>query len=545
MKFRLIPFIIIILLTCRIAVAQDEYPINCGIDVTHYTFRVYLEDSTDMIRMSSEITFSSDGRSGEMGLDLRSRGENGKGMEISVLNLDDKKIKFEHKENRITVFLPVRTEPWTGTLYVGYSGVPTDGMIISKNKHGERTFFADNWPDRARNWLACVDHPSDKATVDFIVTAPAHYQVVGVGYLSAVYPVEKPGSQYRYKVTKWSESVGIPTKVMVIGAADFAWCTAGFSYGIPVQTWVYSKDREVGFIDYEPAVDILTFYQNLIGPYAYEKLANVQSKTIFGGMENSSCIFYYENSVKGNNGVKSLLAHEIAHQWFGDAVTEKDWHHIWLSEGFATYLEVVYADSMLPNRSLEKSMLQMRQAVITANQKNPKPVIDNSVTDMRKLLNTNSYQKGAWVLHMLRNELGDELFWKGIRQFYQEYKNKNALTEDFCKIMEEISGRDLAYFFDQWLRQPDQLNLEYSWKYDDRTAAVDIKLIQTNKGLVFRFPLTLSFIDSKGKSVKEVTVLVNSADSGLSVPLTFNPASVELDPHVNLLFTSTLVSSSN
>lgn len=524
---------------------QDGYPRNKGIDVKHYTFRVYLEDSTDLIRMSSEITFEATGSPVSMGLDLRNKGANGKGMEISALNLDGKRAKFTHDANRISVDLPLRAETYTGTLYIAYSGIPADGMIISKNKYGDRTFFADNWPDRGRNWLACVDHPSDKATVDFIVTAPEYYQVVGVGYPAAEYPVKKPGSQYRYKVTIWMEEVEIAPKVMVIGAADFAWCNAGFSKGIPVQSWVYSQDREPGFIDYAPAVEIMDFYQDLIGPYAYEKLANVQSKTIFGGMENSSCIFYYEKSVKGKNDVKSLLAHEIAHQWFGDAVTEKDWHHVWLSEGFATYLEAVYADSMLPNRSLEKSMLKMREEVIEANKTNPKPLIDNTITDFKKLLSTNSYQKGAWVLHMLRNELGNDVFWKGIRLFYANYKNGNALTEDFANIMEQVSGRDLDIFFDQWVIRPEIPGLEWSWKYNAVSKSADCKFIQTNKTGTFSFPLTLKIMDQSGKNVKFVTLNVTSADTVMSVPVPFIPISVEVDPYANLLFTSNLVSTIN
>jgi aminopeptidase N len=545
MKLPLIFALLLTLTYSQPAAGQDGYPLNPGIDVIHYTFKVFLEDSTDLIRINAEITFSATGSPRTMGLDLRNKNENGKGMEVSLLALNDKRAVYSHEKNRINITLPQLSDPFTGTLYISYSGIPADGLIISENKYGERTFFADNWPDRARNWLACVDHPSDKAKVDFIVTAPEHYKVVGTGYLAAEYPVSKPGSQYAYKVTIWKEGIDIPTKVMVIGLADFAWCTAGFSKGVPIQSWVYNRDREAGFIDYQPAVEIMDFFQDLIGPYAYEKLANVQSKTIFGGMENSSCIFYYENSVKGNNGIRSLLAHEIAHQWFGDAVTEKDWYHAWLSEGFATYLEAVYADSTLINRTLQKSMIQMREAIIKVSQDNPKPVIDTTVTDLKRLLNTNTYQKGAWVLHMLRNELGNEIFWKGIRMFYQEFKNRNALTSDFCNIMEKVSGRELDYFFDQWLRQSTQPDIEWTWNYNKGKGTVEFRIVQKDSRATYKFPLTIGIKDEKGKNGITQTVQVNSADTFLSVPVPFVPVNIELDPNVNLLFTSKLVSSEN
>ncbi len=132
-------------------------------------------------------------------------------------------------------------------------------------------------------------------------------------------------------------------------------------------------------------------------------------------MENASCIFYAENSVTGKGKAEDLMAHEIAHQWFGNSVTENDWHHIWLSEGFATYLTAVYQEKTYGKEKLDETMKSARDRVIGFYLRSPRPVVDTTVTDLMKLLNANSYQKGAWVLHMLRRELGDDLFWKGMR----------------------------------------------------------------------------------------------------------------------------------
>jgi aminopeptidase N len=522
--------------------AKDGYPLIKGIDILHYTFSLNLEDTTDRINVTSELTILMTLKTRTLGLDLTGLNDKGTGMTVSDVTISGLKLPFSHVSNRINITLPdTLSVPGQFKIRIHYSGIPADGLIISRNKYGDRTFFGDNWPDRARNWLACLDHPSDKATVEFIVKAPAHYKVIGVGYLAAEYPFEPLNPDGKYRVTHWKEGVAVPTKVMVIGLADFAWETAGFSKGVPVQTWVYSEDRENGFSDYLPGADILTFFQDLIGPYSYEKLANVQSKTIYGGMENSSCIFYYENSVSGKNKMHSLLAHEIAHQWFGDAVTEKDWHHVWLSEGFATYLEAVYADSLIPDRSLVKSMAGMREQVIRSFKRDPKPVIDTTITNYMELLSTNSYQKGAWVLHMLRDELGDEVFWKGIRQYYQEYQNKNALTSDFCRVMEEVSGRSLVRFFHQWLEVAGQPDISWSWAYDSKNRTVTIDLTQNGTGEPFAFRLPVRISNETGSAVMSTAPPVTERQTRISFPVDFKPSSVVLDPDVNLLFTQSLV----
>jgi aminopeptidase N len=523
--------------------AKDGYVRNPDIDVVHYCFKMFLNDTTDRIEGEAGITFYLTGNSRAIRLDLLGINSKGTGMTVRQVLSGRSQIAFSHNNNLIEISVPDSVKvPGTFSLTVYYEGIPADGLIISKNKFGDRTFFGDNWPDRARNWLPCVDHPSDKATVEFIVSAPEKYKVVSNGYLAAEFRDTLSG-RLPVKVTHWKEDVPIPTKVMVIGVADFAWSTAGFSKGIPVQSWVYSENREAGFADYLPAPGILTFYQDLVGPYSYEKLANVQSKTKFGGMENSGCIFYYENSVKGNNQLHSLLAHEIAHQWFGDAVTENDWHHVWLSEGFATYLEAIYADSLIPDRKLNVSMADMRKQVIRSFQRNPKPVIDTTITNKMELLSTNSYQKGAWVLHMLRQEVGDKIFWTGIRDFYAAYRDKNAMTADFQAVMEKVSGRQLGDFFKQWLEIPGQPVIEWSWKYDKKKKAIEIDLSQTQAPYIFSFKLPIEIREKAGSnksstSIKSSTYIipVNKKQTLVSLPATFEVGEIRLDPDCQLLF---------
>ena len=168
-------------------------------------------------------------------------------------------------------------------------------------------------------------------------------------------------------------------------------------------------------------------------------------------MENAGCIFYAENSVTGKGTAEGLMAHEIAHQWFGNSVTENDWHHVWLSEGFATYLTAVYLEKTYGKEKLDEQMKSARNRVLGFYKRSQRPIIDTTVTDLMKLLNANSYQKGAWVLHMLRRKLGDDLFLEGLRSYYKKYRNRNAGTSDFQKVMEGVYKKDLSEFFKQWL----------------------------------------------------------------------------------------------
>ncbi len=239
----------------------------------------------------------------------------------------------------------------------------------------------------------------------------------------------------------------LPTKIMVIGVTDFAVNNIGDVDCIPVSSWVYPPDRDSGFAHYAVAKNILEWYIHRIGPYAFEKLANVQSTTIFGGMENAGCIFYYEKSVTAK-GIESLMAHEIAHQWFGDNVTEKDWPHLWLSEGFATYMTDLYLENKYGEDSLKSLLKTQRRQVVGYSVSHKTPVVDTTESKhLMNLLNDNSYQKGAWVLHMLRRKLGDSLFWKGIRTYYKTYAGRNANTTDLEKVFEKVSRPKPANFF--------------------------------------------------------------------------------------------------
>ena len=503
-------------------------------DILHYKFNLQLNDKNDSIFGTTTIRFIAQKQTQSISLDLQNINASGKGMIVTHINDDSNskdKILFSHQNNKLILNLTdyKRTND-TLQLNIFYKGIPADGLIISKNKYGNRTFFSDNWPDRAHYWLPCNDRPDDKASFEFLVTAPDHYQVISNGVL-----VEASNLKNNLKLTHWREEIPLPTKIMVIGVASFAVNYIGnVNDCIPVSSWVFPENKEAGFYDYAMAKDILNFYINYIGPYPYKKLANVQSKTIFGGMENAGAIFYHENSVVGNREEESLFAHEIVHQWFGDMASEQNFSHLWLSEGFATYLTHIYYESKYGTEEFHTRLIADRSEVISYLKYANKPIVD-SITPRRQLINTNNYARAGWVLHMLRNKVGDSAFHSIIRTYYESYKGKNAYTKDFQKVAEKISGQSLDSFFDQWLYQPVIPKLAFIWKYDSKSKQIIITVTQKQQTAPFQFQLEISW-PSGNKSNTIQKLEISKKEETFTIPVPTKPQQILIDPQIKLLF---------
>lgn len=498
-----------------------------NIDVLHYKFNIELNDNNDTIFGRAEITVKFTQLASSAEFDLF-QSKDGKGMQVSKVDGTGIKGFVKGKDGFQIHFTPTAKDS-VKTFTVFYQGIPANGLIISKNKYGKRTFFGDNWPNRAHHWLPCIDDPSDKASVEFLVTAPVHYQVVANGVLMEETNV--PGGK---KLTHWKEEVPLPTKVMVIGVAEFAVQHTGIVNNcIPVSSWVFPENKKEGFYDYEIAQEVLAWHINYIGPYAYKKLANVQSKTMFGGMENASAIFYYEGSVTGNRTIHDLISHEIVHQWFGNHATEKSFAHLWLSEGFATYLTHVYIESIYGTDSLNKRMADDRVTVLDFVKNMKRPVVD-STADYMKLLSPNSYQKGSWVLHMLRRQLGDSVFHKSIRDYYAQFGGKNAETKDLQKIFETNSGKKLDTFFEQWLHRPVNPKLDISWKYSPGFKNIEVTITQLQDGAPFVFPLELELNLGKARP-KFQTIYISKKTETFTLNQGAGLLFIKADPNTSLL----------
>jgi aminopeptidase N len=511
--------------------AKDPYPKNEAIDIKHYHFFLEVNDSTNVIYGEASLTILFKKSIPSFSIDLAAKDNTGKGMEVSEVSVNGLKLLYSHLNSKLKITLPSAARANSTLIFkIVYRGEPIDGLVIGKNKFGDRGFFGDNWPDRAHHWLPVVDHPFDKSSVDFSVVAPIHYSVIANGVKT-----EESFISEKRKLTRYHEEVPIPVKVMVVGIARFAMETSGRVENIPVESWVYPQNKSEGFYDYSVSAKVLDFFHAHVGEYSYKKLANVQSKTRFGGLENANAIFYFENSVTGKGTIEGLIAHETAHQWFGNSATEKDWHHVWLSEGFATYFANLYLEHTYGHDRLAKEEKTDRDQVINYFTKNQAPVLDTTVTDLMKLLSVNAYQKGGWVLHMLRHEVGDQNFWKGIRQYYATYRNSNALTSDFEQIMEEASGKDLSWFFKQWIYRGGHPKIGGTWHYDEVSKVLSLELTQDQTVGLFKFPLDIGV----GSEIK--TVSIDKKTQTFTFPLAEKPAQISLDPNIWLLFEGALV----
>ena len=524
MKFTLL---ITTLFICQFFYCQ----LNSNLDVLSYDIKIELTDQTNRIEVYEEITFVLGDQSGLVSFDLDSKNADGTGMElIDCSSKGNEKIVFELKNDKLLISGLSTDQDAEHTIMIKYQGVPSDGLVIGKNMHGDRTFFGDNWPNRAHLWFACNDHPSDKSKVAFEVTAPSKYEVIANGTLKEKVENENGKSTYRYET-----DYVLPTKVMVIGVAEFAITEYGpvNNPGIPVSAWVYPQDEKKGFYDFGLAPDILSWFEAKIAPYPYDKLANVQSTTRFGGMENASCIFYDEKAIDGKRSSETLLVHEIAHQWFGNSASEKDWSHLWLSEGFATYLTNVYVQEVHGEDAFFKQMDKDKAKVLRFNNGSPLPIIDTVSTDLMSLLNANAYQKGSWFLHMLRNQIGDEYFWDALRVYYKTYEFSNADSKDFQAIVEQECHCDLDVFFNQWLRQSGQPEIRVKAKKKKNGVQLTITQLQKN---YFEFPLEFEFKFENQVEKYYHNFILKDKTYKVKIDLPNEYKSFVIDPNHKLLF---------
>jgi len=517
----------------------DNYPINKKIDIKHYSFALTLSDSNDEIIGSTNITihFKQAGiQNFRLDLINQSIERKGKGMLVDGVYLDKNSVSYSHQKDALIINLPSpSTLNQTLVFTIKYHGIPSDGLRIGATKFGDRSFFNENWPNRGRHWLPLIDHPYDKATSEFIVKAPAHYKVISNGLL-----LEESDLGDNVKLTHWKQSVPVSSWLFVLGVADFAVKYVDEFKGKSIQTWVYSKNREAGFYDFdEPTKKVLEFYSAYVGPYAYEKLANIQTPSVNGGMETSSAIFYGEDLVNGKRDerIRNIVIHEIAHQWFGNAITETTWDDAWLSEGFATFFTLLFIENEYGKDEYRKGIIKAKKTVFDLSIKIPDfSIISNRTAENEPVTNGLTYQKGAWVLHMLRDLLGEKSFQKGIRTYYAKYFNSNTTTDEFRLEMEKASGKDLKLFFKQWLYQPINPTINAVWKYDAAAKKLNLQLTQSQSvDFLFNVPVEVGYYKTGSTTPTILKMNLSRKQEVFSFLVPSAPEKLELDPRNVLL----------
>ncbi|MBW8771155.1 MAG: M1 family metallopeptidase [Gemmatimonadetes bacterium] len=504
-----------------------------GVDVLDYDVHLELPDSGLFLRGDVTVSARRAPSLAVLRLDLIDS------LTVRSVAVDGRRVTATHSANALDVPL-AGAKGDTVRVRVVYDGPVHDGLVVRKDARGRWTWFGDNWPDRTRQWLPTVDHPSDKATVSWTVRAPTGRTVVANGVLLGTKPVGAGRTE-----TKWREGRPIPPSLMVIGAGplvrydlgetacrngDRAQCVQQSVYVLPENTsWLPGAFQSAG--------PIVAMFQELVGPFPYEKLAHLQSNTRFGGMENASNIFYDGKLFPTQRVSDGLIAHETAHQWFGDAVTEREWAHLWLSEGFANYFAALWAQRAHGDTAFRRQMAAMREKILADRDVASRPVLDTAQTNYLALLNANSYDKGAWVLYMLHQQLGDSAFFRGLRSYYARYRDSTALSDDLRRELEQASGRSLGQYFDQWLRRPGFAKPAIGWAFDQSTGSVSLFVQQDAAPGPYAFPLTVVVTDAGNVAHRLSVDVPAEARATLPIPGHFErkPKSLSFDPDSLLL----------
>ena len=464
---------------------------------------------------------------------------------VDIVTLDSKPATFTHKDGKLTVNFPEPAKPETRlVLTVNYHGKPKDGLILTNDKDGKPSAVGDNWPDRVHHWIPTLDHPSAKATITFNVTAPERDEVVANGRLDHV---ETTASGQR--TWTFSEGVPIPPYCMIIGVGEFARLEPRERSITSLSYYVPRSDASYATLGFAPSLPVVAFFSERIAPYPYEKLALIVGATRFGGMENSSAIVFTSTLFNPKpsarisktfgipNGTVSVVAHEIAHQWFGDSVTESTWSDLWLSEGFATYFAGLFLQRFEGEDAFQSYMKDAATTVFAFEKKNRAPIFDRDTENLMGLLNANSYQKGAWVLHMLRLSLGDDAFFRGIRGYYESHKNATASTEDLRAALEKSSGRDLRAFFARWVYDSGHPQYELTWQWvGKKNLRLVLRQVQPGNLFMDSVPLTISTASGS----RQVVLKPTGKQLLETIQLPDKPIRIEIDPRNTLLKAATV-----
>jgi len=462
---------------------------------------------------------------------------------VDRVTLDSTSLKFTHDNGKLLIDLPPKVGD-SFALTIDYHGTPKDGLVLTKDKDGHPAAVGDNWPNRVHHWIPSFDHPSGKATVTFNITAPAGEEVVANGRLDHVETTANGQRTWTY-----TEGEPIPPYCMIIAVGQFAKVEPTLRALTPLSYYVPLSERELAVKGFSPAAPAVEFFTQNVARYPYEKLALIVGATRFGGMENSSAIVFTSNLFNRSGPVGAskafgvplnnvnVISHEIAHQWFGDSVTESTWSDLWLSEGFATYFAGMFLERYEGEDAFRTYMNNAALAVFAYEKKSRVPIFDRDTENLMDLLNANNYQKGAWVLHMLRSSLGDAAFFRGIRSYYDAHKSATASSEDLRAALEKASGRNLRAFFARWVYDSGHPEYELAW-YWVGNKELRMVLTQRQVGNAFADPVPVTITTASGKR----DVLLRPSGKLLieRVPLKEKPISVEVDPRNVLLDEATV-----
>lgn len=447
------------------------------------------------------------------------------------------------------------------TVAVTYNAKPRTGLHFMKPAPEDPTRPVHAWtfgqPRYHSHWFPCHDSPNDRATTEIIVTVPAEFITISNGNLL---DVKDNGAT---KTHHWRHDVPHAAYLVSLVVGDFAVIEDEYK-GKPVNYYVRKDRREDALLYMGKTPAMMRFYEEFTGvEYAYDKYAQTVVEIYTGAMEHTTATTHSFSLLPDKRAALDLdlvpvVAHELAHQWFGDLVTCRDWSNGWLNEGFATYFEQMWKEHDKGKDEFKYSMLQEKQGYLTEDRQYRRPIVYYVYHDRGfELFDRHLYNKGAWVLHMLRHQLGELNFRRGIKAYLNTYRTKEVVTSDLLRTLEEVTGRSLERFFQQWVHGGGHPELEVNYSWDSERKLAKLKIKQTQKvdtlTACFYAPLDIAFTipisedEAKNERTMQTRTIAmqvqlgeeGQAEQSFYLPLEREPVMVRIDPDGWLLKTLT------
>ena len=425
---------------------------------------------------------------------------------------------------------PIYDDTQSVTIY--YHGYPTNdgfGGYFTSNQMvwtvGEGLYTKT--PSMARRWIPSVDKPIDKALLRMRVRVPQGFRVGSNGLLRQI--KNNPDGTTDFL---WEEDFPIATYLISIGAARFAEFRQTFvtaaGDSIPILHFVYPKDSAAAVMDVQHLPDMMGFFSEKFGPYPFKKYGMLEAP-MRGAMEHQTLTTMSDLLYTGDRRYEGIIAHELAHQWWGDCVTLANWQEIWLNEGFATYSDALYTEHATGEKAFKEKMDQFAGLYF----KEDDTVGRFPIYNPRKMWGATVYEKGAWVLHMLRGVVGDSVFFSILKSYHFTFAYGNATIADFQKIAESVSGKKLDWFFNEWLFEAGYPVFQFQWEsFPACSGQVNVKLrleqIQV-QAPVFKMPVQVQF--EFDDSIRVRTIWVDQAKQEVDFAFRAAPTRVVFDPN--------------
>jgi aminopeptidase N len=466
------------------------------------------------------------------------------GLNIESVTVNKAPAKFETAADKLTVALSSAAKAGEKfEITIRYEGKPTKGMyfILPDKDYPDlpKQIWTQGESEDTHYYLPTYDYPNDRLTTETILTVPASWITVSNGKLISVVDAGKG-----LKTWMWRESLPSSTYLLTVVAGEFDEVKDSWR-GIPVTYYAPKGRGDRLSVNYSRTPEMIDLFSRKLGvDYPWEKYAQVMvDDFVAGGMENSSATTNTSTSLNHpkiaaeiRTDEDGLISHELGHQWFGDLVTCKDWGDIWLNEGFATFMENVWMEAHYGKDEADYERWQSARRWFGDFELFDKPIVRHDFDDSSEF-DSNAYTKGAWVLSMLRHQLGEEVFYRGLQHYLEVNRGKNVVTADLAKAIEESSHTNVDRFFSQWLYGAGAPKFELSYGYDDtkHQVALTVKQTQRVEGRVglFRVPVDVEITSVSGPKLYSITV--SKAEQIFTFPSDSAPLMVLFDKGGNLL----------